>query len=121
MKPRSWTIKKKFIKLYIFRLMEIKFIREYAARMAVVFATRADNAKKRGEEKNYIQELEIRKDLWEKVSHLPTDSDKWEIVKEYTNLMSTPKATKTQLRDQYEILRQTIEKTELTNSKVFRL
>ena len=97
--------------------MERIFIREYAERMAMVFANRAVNAKKRGEKANYIQELETRKDLWEKVSHLPTDSDKWEIVKQYINLMSTPKATKTQLRGQYEILRQALGKTELTHSK----
>jgi hypothetical protein len=49
--------------------MEIKFIREYASRMAAVFATRAFNAKNRGEKEVYIKDLEARRDLWQKIAH----------------------------------------------------
>jgi hypothetical protein len=97
--------------------MEIKFIREYASRMSAVFASRALNAKNRGENGDYIKDLEARRDLWEKVAHLATNSDKWETVKEYITLMSTPKTPKMELRRQYKFLQETIGNTDLNNSQ----
>jgi hypothetical protein len=86
--------------------MEINFIREYASRMAAVFATRAFNAKNRGEKEVYIKDLEARRDLWQKIAHLPANSDKWEIAQEYISLMSTPKTTKMELRRQYKFIQE---------------
>jgi hypothetical protein len=86
--------------------MKINFIKEYASRMTAVFATRAFNAKNRGKKEAYIKDLEARRDLWQKIAHLPANSDKWEIVQEYISLMSTPEITKMELRRQYKFLRE---------------
>ena len=97
--------------------MEIEFIRKYASRMSVVFASRAFNAKNRGEKGDYIKDLEARRNLWEKVARLPANSDKWETVKEYISLMSTPKTSQMELRRQYKFLQETISNTDLNNSQ----
>ncbi len=97
--------------------MEIKFIREYAARISEVFADRALYAKNRGENEDYIKYLEDRRDLWEKVVHLSVNSEKWEIVEDYISLMSTPKVSKNELRRQYKFLQEEISNTNLNNSK----
>jgi hypothetical protein len=86
--------------------MQVDFIRNYASRMAEIFAIRAANARKRGEKEDYVKELEGRSILWGKVAVLPTDSDKWEDVSEYIVLMSTPKTTKMELRRQYKFLQE---------------
>ena len=97
--------------------MEIKFIREYASRISEVFADRAFCAKNRRENEDYIKYLEDRRDLWEKIAHLSVNSEKWEIVKEYISLMSTPKVSKDELRRQYKFLQEKICDTDLNNSK----
>ena len=85
--------------------------------MSAVFASRAINAKNRGEKENYIKDLESRRDFWKKVAHLPANSDKWEIIQEYITLMSTPQTTKMELRRQYKFLQETIGNTGLKNSQ----
>lgn len=88
--------------------MEVEFIRKYASRMAEIFALRVANARKRGEKEDYIKELEGRAILWGKIAQLPTNSEKWEDVKDYIILMSTPQTTKMELRRQYKFLHQII-------------
>jgi hypothetical protein len=97
--------------------MEIKFIREYALKMSAVFASRVINAKNRKEKENYIKDIEARRDLWEKIAHLPINSDKWEIAQEYISLMSTPKTTKMELRRQYKFLQEKLGDTDLKHSQ----
>ncbi len=88
--------------------MDVDLIRKYASRMAEIFAFRAANARRRGETEDYVRELESRTHLWSKISQLPPDSDKWEFVKDYIVLMSTPKTTKMELRRQYKRLQELI-------------
>ncbi|MBD2018078.1 hypothetical protein H6F96_29455 [Microcoleus sp. FACHB-53] len=85
--------------------------------MSAVFASRAINAKNRGEKENYINDLEARRDLWERVAHLPANSNKWEIAQEYISLMSTPKTTKMELRRQYKFLQEKLGDTDLKHSQ----
>jgi hypothetical protein len=86
--------------------MEVEFIKNYASRMAEIFALRAANARKRGEKEDYVKELEGRAILWGKIARLPANSDKWDDVRDYIVLMSTPKTTKMELRRQYKILQE---------------
>ncbi len=86
--------------------MHVEFIKNYASRMAEIFAIRAVNARKRAEKEAYVKELEERSILWDKIAHLPANSDKWEDVRDYIVLMSTPKTTKMELRRQYKFLQE---------------
>lgn len=76
--------------------------------MTGIFALRAANARKRGENEEYVKDLEGRAILWGKIAQLPTNSDKWEDVSDYIVLMSTPKTTKMELRRQYKFLEEVI-------------
>lgn len=84
--------------------MEPEFIREYASRIAQVFADRVFNAKSRYEADHYVKYVEDRRDFWKRVAQLPPDSKPWELVKGYMSLMSDPKATKIQQRNLYKFL-----------------
>lgn len=84
--------------------METEFIREYASRMSGIFASRATNALSRCEADDYVRYLEDRRDFWGAIAQLPPDSEKWELVKRYINLMSAS-ASKIELRSLYKSLR----------------
>lgn len=86
--------------------MQVEFIKNYALRMAEIFAIRAANARKRGKKEAYVKDLEGRANLWGKIAQLPKNSDKWEDVKDYIVLMATPQTTKMELRRQYKFLQE---------------
>ena len=87
--------------------METELIREYALRMSGVFAMRARQALSSSEGDDYVRYLEHRRDFWGRVAQLPPDSDKWELVNRYMNLMSTSGFTR-ELRFLYKSLRENI-------------
>jgi hypothetical protein len=86
--------------------METEFIKEYASRMAWVFADRAFKAKSSSQADDYVKYVEDRRDFWERVAQLPPNSEHWEFVKRYMSLMSDPKASKMEVRSLYKFLRQ---------------
>lgn len=87
--------------------METELIREYASKMSGIFAMRARNALSSFEANDYVRYLEDRRDFWRMVAQLPTDSDKWELVNKYINVMSTL-GSKMELRNLYQSLRKNI-------------
>jgi hypothetical protein len=87
--------------------METELIREYASKMSGIFAMRARSAFTCSEADDYVRYLEHRRDFWGRVAQLPPDSDKWELVGRYMNLMSTS-GSKMELRFLYKSLRENI-------------
>ena len=76
--------------------------------MARVFGEKISHAKQQRQAQEYIRQLEAKRNLWEKVVHLPSDSKHWEAIISYIHLMDDPKASKTQLRASYKSLEEAL-------------
>ncbi len=85
-------------------MMETKLIREYAFRMARVFADKVSDAQRSGQVGDSLRLLEARRDFWAKVVQIPSDSEHWESVMSLIKLMSDRKASKTGIRALYQSL-----------------
>jgi hypothetical protein len=87
--------------------METELIREYASKMSRIFAKKAKDALSGSKDDDYVSYLEHKRDFWERVAQLPPDSDKWELVNKYINLMSTS-GSKMELRTLYQSLQENL-------------
>lgn len=96
--------------------METKLIREYAFKMAELFAKRISHAQQRKEAHEYLKQLEAKRNFWMKIVHLSSDSEHWEAIRSYIQLLCDPKTSKTQLRASYKAL----EKAVSSQPKVLR-
>ncbi|HEY9667473.1 MAG TPA: hypothetical protein V6C91_11760 [Coleofasciculaceae cyanobacterium] len=88
--------------------MKTKLIREYAFKMARVFGEKISHAKQQRQDRKYLRQLEAKRDFWETVVHLPSDSEHWEAITNYIHLMGDPKASQTQLRASYKSLEEAL-------------
>lgn len=115
---KSWVVKEKsYGSCQTSELtMERKLIREYAFKMAELFAKRIAHAKQRKEAQEYLNQLEAKRNFWMKVVHLSSDSDHWDDIRSYIQLLCDPKTSKTQLRALYKSL----EKAVSSEAKVSR-
>lgn len=76
--------------------------------MAKVFGEKISHAKQQKQAQDYLRQLEAKRDFWEKVVHLPSDSEHWEAIKNYIHLINDPKTSQTQWRALYKSLEESL-------------
>ncbi|HAA29176.1 MAG TPA: hypothetical protein DCE56_17600 [Cyanobacteria bacterium UBA8553] len=83
--------------------VELIKIKEYASKMALMFA---DKASKGVQTDCYIRHSIERQAFWRNIAQLPPDSEYWKHVKKYFRLMSDSQATQSEIRTLYHFLRE---------------
>lgn len=72
--------------------------------MTELFAKRIAHASESTQDLDYLKQLEAKRNFWGKVLHLSSDSERWEAITRYIQLMCDRRTSNAQLRASYKSL-----------------